>query len=187
MLQSMPAVRLSITFLVVLWLGGCCGVLGEADRERSFQAPTRAALDAEQRQAIAELLRDGRLGALPDSARDIRFGSWAGMFSGERCLRFEADPAEIQGLVESSPSLAGEEPERFGAGRHNLPSTERTPEIGLGHRYYQPDPAFPWYAPTLRGAAGRRYRIRPDASHHNWGEVVIDDERNVVYANVMWD
>lgn len=183
--------RALLLFEVFLGLVGCCADSSsrdELDQRQSFEASTRAELNAEQSESIAALLRDGRLAPLPDDARDLRFGSWSGVFTGQACLVFTASPEEIERFVEGSDGLRGVDPSRFGEGRKNLPLSERGPEVGFGHRYYQPNSVFDWYAPTLHGR-GRRYEIPPDQSRrgHNWGEVVVDDERQRAFVEVTWD
>jgi len=54
-----------------------------------------------------------------------------------------------------------------------------------GHVLYFPDITAPgWYIEQIDSKA-REYKI-PAEENHNWGEVIVDDEKNIVYIKVIW-
>jgi len=136
------------------------------------------------------VLTAGRLGALPPGASKLRYDSWSAIFTGAQFLYFEAPPEEIEVFLSDAPSLEGVEPVRFtkdrpllpwpdGAGITDFPA-ERLEE------FYQVQQGWPeWFRPTLRHG-GRSYTIPSDDEGHNWGRVIIDDQRNLVFIEVVW-
>lgn len=128
------------------------------------------------------------LGDLPVSARDVQIHSWAFLMSGKHTLRFAAEPNDIEAFLASSPSLEGVACQTYSSERMRLPArthadiSGRSPEGG--HDYFDPRTPVPrWYQQEIRGS-GRRYEI-------NWrdgmyqGELLIDDERHIVYVRVV--
>ena len=137
----------------------------------------------------SEILTYGRLAPLPESARDVKADSWSSPFSGEWFLRFRATPEDIEGFLNTSPSIRGQEYVRFSPERMRLAwPRERIREFppqGDGHEYFIPGSLAPgWYSPQIR-QRGRGYNI-PAEGYHNWGEVIVDDEEHIVFVKVVW-
>lgn len=152
-------------------------------------------LSARKPQAI---LKAGRLAELPESATDIKAEGWSGIFTGEDYLIFRATPEDIEKFIANSPSIKDVAPEIFNSGHMYLPQPENTDfeneidfENYMKHKYYYRHSGYlgppPWYEPTIR-ANGRMYKIPgdPNKRRHNWGSVIINDETNTVYIDVIW-
>lgn len=135
------------------------------------------------------VLSDGRLAALPESATDIKVYSWSFIFSGESFMKFSANPEDINVFLNSSPSINGQQCQRYSLERMRLPYPKDSRKLmeynEAGHELFIPDSMAPdWYDTQIR-IRGRSYEIPPEG-HHNNGEVIVDDENNVVYINVIW-
>jgi hypothetical protein len=138
------------------------------------------------------ILKDGRLAELPVSATDIKAEGWNGIFTGECYLVFCATPEDIEKFIAESPSIKDTEPEIFSSEKMYLPYCEPNDftydadlEAYFEHKYFFPRKSQPeWYNIAIR-LKGRRYEI-PAFKHHNWGSVIINDETNTVYINVIW-
>lgn len=146
-------------------------------------------LSARKPQAI---LKAGRLAELPESAADIEAEGWDGIFTGEDYLMFRATLEGIEKFIAESPSIKDTEPEIFSSKKMYLPyhepndfADEADWEDHYNHKYFFPQKDQPeWYDITIK-LKGRRYKI-PAFEHHNWGSVIINDETNTVYINVIW-
>lgn len=146
-------------------------------------------------QRTERILREDRLAALPPSATEIQASGWGGLFTGEDYLMFRATAEDIDKFVASSPSIKDVHPEIFTSEHMHLPYTKKKtsppnegPEAYFKHKHFFPGSICPtWYNPTIRGK-GRKYEIPPDPNipGHNWGSVIINDETNTVYINVIW-
>jgi hypothetical protein len=138
------------------------------------------------------ILKTGRLAVLPESATDIKAEGWSGIFTGEDYLMFRATPEGIEKFIAESPSIKDTEPEIFSSKKMYLPyhepndfADEADWEDHYNHNYFFPQKDQPeWYDITIK-LKGRRYKI-PAFEHHNWGSVIINDETNTVYINVIW-
>jgi hypothetical protein len=134
---------------------------------------------------IRRALRMGRLANLPRSASQIQAGGSSSRYAATLYLRFVATPEDIERFIADSSGLKGVLPEQFGPEHMYLPYRMHA---SLGsqadrHAYFaELDPRYPWFDPTIRGR-GRRYVIPPDDRGQR-GEVVIDDERHVVFIKV---
>jgi hypothetical protein len=131
----------------------------------------------------------GRLSKLPKSATDIKGYAWSSPFSGEWFLSFKASPEDIQAFIDASQSIKDLEPQVFNSKRQYLPRPHPLPEDFYlnesGHEYFSPSPSAPsWYDPTLN-TKGRKYEV-PAVDYHNWGEVIINDETNIVFIKIIW-
>jgi hypothetical protein len=75
-------------------------------------------------------------------------------------------------------------PTPFDNHHKHLPDSARNEnEKGNGrHEYFAIIESLPWYTPIVE-VRGRKYEIPPD-SDSNWGKVIVDDEKNVVYIEV---
>lgn len=138
------------------------------------------------------VLKAGRLAELPESATDIKAKGWSGIFTGEDYLIFCATPEDIKKFIAESPSIKYTEPEIFSSDKMYLPYYEPNDftddadwEAYYKHKYFFPHKDHPeWYDVTIK-LKGRKYKI-PAFKHHNWGSVIINDETNTVYINVIW-
>jgi hypothetical protein len=131
------------------------------------------------------MLARADLAALPESATALRIYEWSSPFSGEEFLRFAAEPNDIERFLDESPILRGKTSRRY--------KIEPVPwlvpeETALGEQDEEADPRLllphpngpKWYRPGLDHPA-RRYEIQPEGYHYP-GEVIVDDEQNVVYV-----
>jgi hypothetical protein len=140
---------------------------------------------------IHNILKSGRLGNIPQSAKNVKVWGWQGIFTGEDFITFQAEPNEIDKFVTNSPSIKDITPEIFTSEHMYLPYSKRenisVEDYQKHRRYIQPHDNPKWFEPTIR-VKGRRYEIPPDKDlrGHNSGEVIINDETNTVYINVIW-
>jgi hypothetical protein len=135
--------------------------------------------------AAREILAWGELATLPESATDIKIFAWSSLFSGEEFLRFRASPDDIERFLETSPILERVECQDYSKDRMRLPIPKdygMKEEHFMGpHEYFSPEAHAPeWYREEFRGP-GRRYIIHPKRYHYP-GEVIIDDEKNLVFV-----
>jgi len=136
-------------------------------------------------QARAILAR-GELASLPKSATDIRVYMWSSPFSGEDFLRFRASPDDIQKFLEESPILRGAKCREYSKDRMRLKYPkdywQRIMEYREdGNEYFFPDSITPdWYKQEIKGPA-RCYIINPNRYHYP-GEVIVDNEENLVFV-----
>jgi len=138
------------------------------------------------------VLKAGRLAELPQSAKNIKAEGWNSIFTGEDYLMFCATPKDIEKFIAESPSIKDTEPEIFSLDKMYLPYYEPNDftddadwDAYYKHKYFFTHKSQPeWYKIEIR-LKGRRYEI-PSFEHHNWGSVIINDETNTVYINVIW-
>jgi len=134
---------------------------------------------------VRRALRMGRLAKLPRSASQIQAGGSSSRYAATLYVRFVAAPEDIERFVADSAGLKGVVAEQFGPDHMYLPYRMYA-SLGAEadrHAYFaELDPRYPWFDPTIRGR-GRRYAIPPDERGQR-GEVVIDDERYVVFIKV---
>lgn len=168
-----------------------------------FCASKVSDLTSDQLRCIEKIMSSGRLSHLPGSASKIRFGGWSGISTGSYYLSFYVPSEESLQFVASSPGIDSMEYEEFSPAHMNLAYMENVSKgegngrsysdeqrIGLTddyiHRRYQVDSEILWYRPTVR-VMGKRYKISPDNTGRNWGEVVLDLDLDRVWVNVVWD
>ena len=140
-----------------------------------------------RRRTPESALRAGRLATLPKSATNVRAQGWSSIFSGENYLMFQATSEDISKWIAKSSSIRDCIPETFDFNHMHLPYRADR-EYDTDHEYYFPMPSNPqWYDLTIK-VNGRKYEIPgdPDKGGHNWGTVIINDENNTVYINVIW-
>jgi hypothetical protein len=145
---------------------------------------------------IKYLLEDGRLAPLPENAKNVQIHGWSGLFTGCKYIKFESDKNGIDQFINRSPSLQGVTPAIFNGEHMLLPYKKDSEgknmnlEIDLSEDYYKheyfmkPSSMPDWYSPTIK-KQGRRFRI-PAKDSHNWGEVIINDENNTVFIQIIW-
>jgi hypothetical protein len=137
--------------------------------------------------AANRILAHGELAQLPAYATEIKVYTWSTPMSGEEFLRFSATADDIKVFLESSPILKNKECQKYSKDKMRVPFSEDffnnvnfSEEFPDPNEYFNPDPQAPdWYIEELRGA-GRRYNIKPKGYHYP-GEVIIDDEKNIVF------
>lgn len=120
-----------------------------------------------------------RLADWPEGATEVRADGTRNAFSMTYLLRFSAPPEAIEAWIRQSPGLKGVSPEQFTPQRMLLPYPADG-ETSTEHRYFHPDPRYPWFDPTIRNR-GRRYTIPQDRNACG-GEVIIDDEAQTVFV-----
>lgn len=131
------------------------------------------------------ILLHARLAPLPKSATEVRVYTWSSPLSGEEFLRFGADPDDIERFLDASPILRGKECYRLSAEDVKRP-VGSDPEKWQRWREAQSRrdlSAPPWYLQEIRRPI-RRYRIQPEGYHFP-GEVLIEDQSNVVYVKLI--
>ena len=134
------------------------------------------------------ILTLAELAPLPTSARNIKVYEWSCVFSGGKFLRFSASPSDIQKFLKESPILQGAECEAFSAERMRVRYPDDSKKWGqineAEHETFIPNPSAPdWYKGEIR--KGRRYIIHPEWGYYP-GEVIVNDEENFVYVNIIW-
>ena len=136
-----------------------------------------------------KILSYGRLADLPESAVNVKAYSWLSPFSGEWYLRFQANPGDIDKFINDSSSIKDLEGVTYSPEKMKIPYPTDREEmkelINAGHELYYPHSLAPkWYRPDIR-IRGREYEIPPVKHHYN-GEVIVDDEKNIVYIKIIW-
>ena len=131
------------------------------------------------------ILAHGELAPLPESATDVKVFTWSSLFSGEEFLQFRAAPIDIERFLNTSSILRDAECQKYSRDRMRLqfPKDYGMKEEHLmgPHDYFSPEAHAPeWYKEELRGP-GRRYIIHPKKYHYP-GEVIIDDDENLVFV-----
>lgn len=134
-----------------------------------------------------EILAGAEFAHLPESASQIKVLTWSTPMSGEKYLRFRANPADIEAFIAQSPILENAEYEEYSDKRMRLffsdPSARRLLSHD-DHEYITRKPtAPPWYVQEIRHAAGR-YRILPKAYNHA-GELIIDKRSNLLFVKLI--
>lgn len=143
------------------------------------------------------VLSNADLADLPVSARNIRTYTPHGIFSNlSDYLCFEAEPNDIELFLAKSPALEGITYETYSKDRMRIDSTwdleinttlfdqtgkTKNPSV-YGHEYFQSRGGNPdWYKEEIRGK-GRYYEF--NGKENNWhGELIVDDEKHVVYIH----
>jgi len=132
-------------------------------------------------------LAGARLAQLPPSAHGVATYGYSSLFSGKHCLRFAAEPNEIERFLGDSPSLQEVTCQRYSREKMRIRVTgpgdvlRGAPESP--HEYFYSGITGPcWYPEDIRGA-GRRYEIKLEGGPW-FGEVIVDDEQHVVYVRL---
>jgi len=131
-----------------------------------------------------EILSAGRLAAIPRSATDLMLAGTDNLFSSKHYIKFKADPKDIEEFIQNSASIRSIKPEAFDSGHQYVPFPKDadTATFDDRHEYFSIDKRWPWFDPTIK-VRGRKYTIDQDHDA-NGGEVVVDDEKNIVYITV---
>ncbi|MFH1745439.1 MAG: hypothetical protein ABIG44_00175 [Planctomycetota bacterium] len=134
---------------------------------------------------LERALEMGRLTELPESATEVQIGGTGNVRAATFYICFSAPPEDIDGFITGSRSIGHLHPEQLSAEHMYLPARARSEDVeeAARHVYFQPDTRYPWYDPTVR-TRGRRYVI-PENLDGNSGEVIIDDDRHIVYVRVV--
>ena len=158
-------IALAGVLVVIIAVGGLMSMLGTGAKLRSA-------------------LRLGRLAAIPKAASDLQCDTVSGGSSPTYFIKFAASAMEIHRFLADSPGLRRVTPETLGPQQMYLLQSAGSgkPEEADGHVYFLPEERFPWFNPTIR-VKGRRYLI-PQDEHANRGEVIVDDDKHVVYIRI---
>jgi len=127
-------------------------------------------------------LKLGRLAPIPESATDLRIDGTSNLFSSTYYISFRATAKDIDNFIQNSPGLNGLLPTRFDANHQHLPFSKDDEIRNAEHEYFGLDKRYPWFNPVIT-TRGRKYEI-PQDHDANSGEVIINDETNVVYIKV---
>jgi hypothetical protein len=132
--------------------------------------------------AAQTVLSRCELSPLPKSAQGVRVGCVSHGIGGKRLLKFRANQEEIEHFLDASPGLRGHECKRFSKEKMRLArrKSEQTAiaRQNSNHEYFSPDSTVPaWYSEEIRGR-GKYYRIADKGV-----EVIVDDEKNVVFVS----
>jgi hypothetical protein len=131
------------------------------------------------------LLSNGQLAELPESARDVQVYHWSSLFAGQEYLRFSAEPNDIRAFLRQSPILKDKTSRRYKI-EPMYRSVPGDPETAgrQGEAKWKMYPLHSngptWYRPGIDNPA-RRYEIQPK-DYQLPGEVIVDDEQNVIYV-----
>jgi hypothetical protein len=131
--------------------------------------------------SLETTLKLGRLAAIPESATNLRIDGTSNLFSSTYHITFRSTAKNIDEFIRNSPGLNGVLPTRYDANQQLLPilkGDDRKAE----HDYFAVDERYPWFNPIIK-TLGRKYEI-PQDHDANYGEVIINDETNVVYITV---
>jgi len=121
---------------------------------------------------VASFLNEARLATLPSNASNIKTHGWAALFTGEQYMTFTAPRSDIDAWLTRCKDISNQTPT-------TLPSD-------LTHAPFLPDDEAPrWFKPSPT-MTGRMFEIPPDASGHYQGSIIIDDDRNEVYIDIIW-
>jgi hypothetical protein len=138
-------------------------------------------------QRAQTILANAELASLPESATEIKVFTWSTPFSGEEFLRFRASREDIESFLAESPILRLAECQYYSKDRMRLIYPDDSAYNGKyredGHEYFFDKSAPPWYIQEIKGP-GRRYRILPKRYNHA-GEVIFDEEKNLVFVNLV--
>ena len=127
-------------------------------------------------------LKLGRLAPIPESATDLRIDGTSNLFSSTYYISFRASAEDIDKFTRNSPGLNGVLPTRFDPNHQYLPFSRDDETRNAMHEYFGLDKRYPWFNPIIT-TRGRKYEI-PQDHDANSGEVIINDETNVVYITV---
>ena len=138
---------------------------------------------------VRQILTNGELAPLPESATEITVYTWWTPMSGAEFLRFRASREDIESFVANSPILKRAEYCDYSADKMRLLDQDERRRSRGGdadeHEYIRHDStAPPWYLEEIKHNA-REYRIRPPG-YHSSGEVIIDREKDVVYVRLVF-
>ena len=129
---------------------------------------------------LRRLLSSGKgLAPLPQSATNVAFYRWNGLFTGEAYARFEASPADVLAFVADSLELSTKPEDVFSADHKLLPRSMGDRDLDRKHAYFTRHPQMPeWFNPSIHGK-GRQYLIWP------WHRIYIDEERHIVWLHFV--
>jgi hypothetical protein len=141
------------------------------------------------------ILGTGGLAHLPESSQDVKSDEWHGFFgTGESYVKFHASAEDIESFLKNSPGLKNSNIVRLSSKHRYLPANLRqnpaAQDSGLQEdEFFSVHPSQilgtpTWYWPELR-IAGRKYSIESPYSS-DLGNVVIDDEKLVVWVRLIW-
>jgi len=127
-------------------------------------------------------LKLGRLASIPESATELKIDGTSNLFSSTYYIRFQASAEDIDEFIRNSPGLNGVLPARFDVNHQHLPFSKDDDIGNSEHEYFGIDERYPWFDPIIK-TRGRKYKI-PQDHDANGGDVIINDETNVVYITV---
>jgi len=135
------------------------------------------------------ILGTGELAPLPESATQIAVYTWWMPTSGEEYLRFRASREDIASFVAKSPILRGAKYRAYSKatmGRLDQNQSAHTISHSTPDRQYvrRDSTAPPWYMEEIKCNA-RRYQI-PRTAYKHRGEVIIDEDNDVVYVKLVF-
>lgn len=132
------------------------------------------------------ILASAQLAPLPESASQIKVLTWSSPMSGEKYLRFHANPVEIKSFLAQSPILEHAEFEEYSDKRMRLFYPDALPKVSFNdnHKYINKSPSAPsWYMQEIRQIADR-YRFLPQGYNHA-GELIVQKKTNFVFIKLI--
>ena len=132
------------------------------------------------------ILASTELASLPDSASQIKVLVWSTPMSGEKYLRFRANPGDIKSFLEQSQVLEYAEYEEYSDRRMRLFYSDATRSMSSNgdHKYINKSPAAPpWYMQEIRHTAGR-YTFLPKGYNHS-GELIVEERTKFVFIKLI--
>jgi hypothetical protein len=130
------------------------------------------------RASIKEWLEFHELSSLPQSATNILYDQWNGVFTGETYIKLQLRSNDVTAFIASSPGLSHGRLETFTPEHQLLPFREGSNfESDFRHSYFYRSRMFPdWFDPTITNR-GRRYTLRKGPN----SEIYINEDTSTIY------
>ena len=135
-----------------------------------------------------KILAEGGFAPLPRSATQLRVYGWWFPDEVGRCMMFRATAQDVEEFLNASPTLKGRKCKKFSPESMRMlfprDTTKWMEYIEAGHELIGPLSGPPWYKEEIKGY-GRYYSV-PTKDYRGSGQVIVDDEENIVYVKVIW-
>ncbi len=134
---------------------------------------------------INSVLEAARLANLPESAHNVRYHQWSGIFTGESLLSFTADPEEIEEFLAASPSLQNAKITIYSSTYQRVPFPEDYTSWDIEKfDYFSPSAVSPdWWRDEI--SSGRKYMIPAGEKGNNWGLLLLNNDTSTVFIMVV--
>lgn len=137
------------------------------------------------------ILTNADLAPLPQSATELKVFTWSTPFSGRWFLKFRANANDIEQFLKASSIPEQAESQESSEGRVIITRSNGQLEIKKLNQVFpnyikKHDPITPpWYMEEINKTA-KRYIIRPQGYNHD-GEVIVDEEKNLIFVKLKHD
>jgi len=137
---------------------------------------------------VQKILAEGGFAPLPKSATHLRVYGWWCPDELGRCMMFRATPQDVEEFLNTSPTLKGRKCQKFSPERMRIlfprDTTKWMEYTEAGHELFGHSSGPLWYKEEIR-SYGRYYSV-PTKDYRKSCEVIVDDEKNIVYIKVIW-